>query len=226
MTTATPPHPCSVHNSQATLKKRWLQDHGKHNFPGSKLKTSKSFLQGKIGHVKTLFFWYCFQTFSAFQALKSWIQLLQYQPSLKWYGWRLLSPPPFFFENQEATSAYNWKNTKSEALSNSTHKLWGANRFLENYQKKLFKLSFFWIYSWLSLNTMKKTVWSTILNGICARSFRGLLTVRKLCVSPAGGRGFKDVRGTWPLRWGRDQKETVQVMPGPWTGLSALSFKW
>lgn len=83
-----------------------------------------------------------------------------------------------------------------------------ANRFLEKYQRKLFKLSFFWIYSWLSLNTMKKTVWSTILNGICAWSFRGLLTVIKLCVSPAGGRGFKDVRGTWPLRWDKDQKES------------------
>lgn len=83
-----------------------------------------------------------------------------------------------------------------------------ANRFLEKYQKKLFKLSFFWIYSWLRLNTMKKTVWSTILNGICAWSFRVLLTVIKLCVSPAGGRGFKDVRGTWPLRWDKDQKES------------------
>lgn len=38
--------------------------------PGSKLKTSKSFLQGKIDHIQTLFFWYCFLTFYCLSSAK------------------------------------------------------------------------------------------------------------------------------------------------------------
>lgn len=64
--------------------------------PGSKLKTSKSFLQDKIGHIQTLFFWYCFQTFyclssakildpaiavPGFSDMKTWMASVTYDPA-------------------------------------------------------------------------------------------------------------------------------------------------
>lgn len=99
--------------------------------PGNKLKNCKSFLQGKISHVQTLyFFWYFVQTFFFLSHLSS-AKILDLATAIAGssnatvrkhkilmasvtYG-----PSHFvvlFLNTTAAMTAHNLKNTKSEAL--------------------------------------------------------------------------------------------------------------
>lgn len=172
--------------------------------PGSKTKKLKTLLKSKTGQTRNFSCWYFHPNFTPPYTLRLSTTILSSSDLILRKHRTLMTSityGPFhfvvlFWKLKQLHTHITFKNNKIEPSFRILYTNPSGKQVSREVPKEIIQVKLFWIYSWLSLNTMKKTVKHN-LNGICAWSFRGLLTVIKLCVSPAGV-GIKDVRGTWP----------------------------